>query len=324
MSRSIRDYIAERPGAGGYRRPTFHPTGALLRPHPALLPSYDYESPPYYPHPYTARHEDDEERSRHLHRGRREERRPRSPSPSIPSTPLRRSRSRASPANAATRIDARTSTELKLALAARDLADQIDESKRFWATFHEHFEKEVMGIRYYVSDDILQQIWREKIRYNSRHKSGESPDDDQFGFQQVKVETYLHQVKKTGKVLIRSQPLVDSSDQDPQNLRLTLDKIRNTGARVLDLADRSATNRTAYVDLMKEASNLEKLVDPRSPDAKVLHQFDRRETRKIASRGERGAPTPKEPATPAAKGRLDIVVVEEEDKKGRDGSTQAT
>ncbi|KAI0853330.1 hypothetical protein F5Y00DRAFT_224417 [Daldinia vernicosa] len=174
--------------------------------------------------------------------------------------------------------------ELKVSLATRQLAFQIKESKRFWIAFQDEFEAEVKAVKYYVNDDVLQRIWQKRTEHNSKYKNGENQDDEQFIIQKMKLETCMDQVKEAAKAFIQSHPLGGPSDHDPRHL--ALEKIQVTGDRVLLLAGKSTFSNIACADLVTQASDLEKLVDARSPDAKVLHRYDKRETMKISCEGE--------------------------------------
>ncbi|KAI1474458.1 hypothetical protein K445DRAFT_9947 [Daldinia sp. EC12] len=190
------------------------------------------------------------------------------------------------PAPAAPNV--RTSTdvnaELKVSLAARQLAFQISESKNFWIAFQDEFEVEVKAVKYYASDDVLQQIWQKRIEYNSKYKSGENQDNEQFKIQKMKLETCLDQVKDAAKEYIQSHPLNSPSNHDPRHI--ALEKVQVAGDRIILLAEKSTLSNIACVDLVTQASDLEKLVDSRSPEAKILHQFDKRETKKTSSEDE--------------------------------------
>ncbi|OTB05053.1 hypothetical protein M426DRAFT_320114 [Hypoxylon sp. CI-4A] len=276
-----------RDSSSGDSRPSDHQsvksrtnaTPATPHPHPRSQSSqgttYTMHGPSYFPHPFSL-HCHDKSASGGSHKGTRTVSSSGSGgSDEIPRTSpiLGRPKGTANPS---------LNAELKIALAAKHLADQIGESKKFWITFHESFEQEVASVRYYIDDDILQQIWQKRIEYNSKYRSGENNDDEEFTVQRVKLETCLDQVNEASRAFARSRPLGDQAEHDPR--RLALEKIRGVGVLVLDLAAKSARNNGACADLVVEASNLEKLVDARSPDAKVLHQFDRRQSRRSASK----------------------------------------
>ncbi|KAI0839082.1 hypothetical protein F5Y06DRAFT_265963 [Hypoxylon sp. FL0890] len=182
--------------------------------------------------------------------------------------------------------------ELKVSIAAKHLADQISESKKFWVTFQEKYNREVAEIRYYAGDDILQQIWRKRIEYNGKYKNGENQDDEEFSIQRMKLETCLDQVNEAARAFVQSRPRDDRSNHDPRHV--ALEKIRGAGGLVLDLAAKSALNSGACANLVTEASNLEKLVDSKSPDAKVLHRFDRRKPKGSARESENEGRIPTE------------------------------
>ncbi|KAI1375436.1 hypothetical protein F4677DRAFT_422814 [Hypoxylon crocopeplum] len=223
---------------------------------------------------------------------------------------------RATPGNG---TKASVNAELKVSLAAKQLASQISDSKKLWIAFQEKFEKEVTGIKHYISDDTLRQIWQKRIDYNRKYKDSESQSDEEFGIQRMKLETCLDQLSEAAKAFVRIQPLNGRTDHDPRHL--ALDKIRTAGTLVLGLAAKSALNSAACADLVREASNLEKLVDPRSPDARILHRFDRRETKKPTPEEENVDPMSFEGAPQEAEDMFNQVVIEQEEmgKKERDG-----
>lgn len=263
-------------------RPVRHPH---VRPLPGVPPMYMQSQSPhvatyslngtnYYPHPYASHSKSSDDRygnsdssrqgSRSKHSSKSERFREEYYNPS-------RLRTSSSKANAS------VNAELKVSLAARHLAEQISESKKYWTTFYQKYEEEVASIKYYLNDDILERIWQKRIEYNSKYKNEGSKDDEEFNIQRMKLETCLDQVKEAVKAFARSRPPNDRLDHDPRHL--ALDKIRNTGALVLELAARSGVSSVPCVQLVTEASNLENLVDPKSPDAQVLYRFDKRKNK---------------------------------------------
>ncbi|KAI1801195.1 hypothetical protein F4811DRAFT_535544 [Daldinia bambusicola] len=199
---------------------------------------------------------------------------------------------------------ANVNAELKVSLAARQLAFQINESKKFWIAFQDDFEAEVKAVKYYINNDVLQRIWQKRIEHNSKYKSDEDQDDEQFKIQKMKLETCLDQVKEAAEAYMQSHPLSSPSDHDPR--QIALEKVRVAGDRILLLAEKSTLSNVACADLVTQALDLEKLVDSKSPDAKILHQFDKRETRKNLLGGEGMDPVTTEPTS------------EEQDAPGQD------
>ncbi|KAI8956520.1 hypothetical protein F5Y11DRAFT_173482 [Daldinia sp. FL1419] len=192
----------------------------------------------------------------------------------------------ATPASATPSIEneASVNAELKVSLAAKQLSLQISESKRFWIVFQEEFEEEVKAVKYYVDDVVLRQIWQKRTEHNKKYKSGENQDDEQFDIQRIKLETCLDQIKAAARAFTRTHPLSDPSNHDPKHV--ALEKIQETGDRVLHLAFKSMTSNIACADLVTHASDLETLVDAKGPHAKILHRFDKRETKKVTFGGE--------------------------------------
>ncbi|KAI0106634.1 hypothetical protein F4814DRAFT_64548 [Daldinia grandis] len=205
--------------------------------------------------------------------------------------------------------------ELKVSLATRQLAYQIKESKRFWIAFQNEFEVEVKAVKYYVNDDVLQRIWQKKTEHNTKYKNGENQDDEQFTIQKMKLETCLDQVKEAAKGFIQSHPLGGPSDHDPRHL--AIEKIQVTGDRVLLLAGKSMFSNIACADLVTQASDLEKLVEARSPDANILHRFDKRETMKISCEGEDNGPVTAEPTYQEQEIPDQETYVEDQDNEGQ-------
>ncbi|KAI2468727.1 hypothetical protein F4781DRAFT_253585 [Annulohypoxylon bovei var. microspora] len=277
-----------RPPSGG--TPMYLPSQS---PHMA---TYSLNGTNYFPHPCGYHGKSFEDRYGNSD-GSRQGTRSRS-SPKLGSSGERQSTSPVSrTSGSGSRINASINAELKVSLAAKHLADQISESKKYWITFQKKFEGEVAQIKYYAGDDILQQVWQKRIEHNSKYKNGESQDDEEFSIQRMKLETCLDEVNEAAKAFVRSRPPDDRSDHDPRHL--ALDKIRGAGVLVLGLAAKSALNSASCVNLVTEASNLEKLVNSKSPDAQVLHRFDKRKTKaSMPGDGNEGAipidPTPRE------------------------------
>lgn len=255
--------------------------------HPSHTAEYSMNGTSYFPHPcgYHGANVDDQPEnydSSNSRQGTQIEpvsrfggaKRPSISSTRVPSNPI----------HSMPRSKTSISAELKISLAAKQLATQTSESKRFWITFQEMFDKDVAGIKHYISDSILQQIWQKKIEHNDKCKNGDNHDGEQFSMQQMKLEACLEQLDEATKAFKRSQQLDDPLDHDPR--RLALEKVRAAGDLVLGLATKAVANIAACADLVTEASSLEKLVDPMSSESKVLHQLGRRETGNAMPAGE--------------------------------------
>ncbi|CAJ2499990.1 Uu.00g028430.m01.CDS01 [Anthostomella pinea] len=177
--------------------------------------------------------------------------------------------------------------EMKVSLAAKQLAQQVKESRKFWTGFQEVFEVEVTNIKPYVGGHVLQGIWRDKVEHNSKYKTGEKQDDQQFGIQRMKLETCLGQVDAAMKSLAVARSKDDPSGYDSRHNQLG--KIRAAGNQILDLAKNSMSDQAACKDLLTELSELGKLVDPENEAAAILHRFDKRETRQATGSEEANA-----------------------------------
>ncbi|XXH03039.1 hypothetical protein Hte_009429 [Hypoxylon texense] len=243
-----------------------------LRPRPAE--PYSIGGTAFHPHPLSHHTRETDDRSRGSNSGRRRVR-PRIPSslkdpeedPPLPPGSIAASGGICPIINA----------ELKVSLAAKHLASQIKESKEFWTMFQRWFDREVTEIKPYAGDNIIQQLWRKKIEHESKLRTDDIQIHQQFSFQQMKLEACVDQINKAATVFNECLPGKDHSNHNSR--QLALDKIRAAGSLVLKLAARSALNNSACTDLVTEASSLEKLVDPESSDAHVLHRFDRHETK---------------------------------------------
>ncbi|KAI1761786.1 hypothetical protein GGR53DRAFT_504390 [Hypoxylon sp. FL1150] len=166
--------------------------------------------------------------------------------------------------------------QLKVSLAAKQLAIQISESKGFWIMFRGKFEEQVKEIKYYAGEDIIQQLWVKKIQHDSRFRTDESQKHQQFSFPLMGLEACIGQVNDAAAALTEYLGKTPSKHDYRQ---LALDKIRTAGKLVLELAERSTKSSAACADLVMEACNLEKLVDPKSPEAHIIHHFDQREAK---------------------------------------------
>ncbi|KAI0009423.1 hypothetical protein F4779DRAFT_370943 [Xylariaceae sp. FL0662B] len=204
--------------------------------------------------------------------------------------PARASPAHHTPRTAGVGVSMGVSSKMRVSLTAKQLANQLIESKNFWVTFQQKYEKEIASIKAYVDDDILQQIWQKKVEYNGKHNSGENQEDGQFNIQYMKLVSCLDQINEAATMLASTKPSDHRSDKGSQSRHLK--KIHTNGSAVAELAAKSMTDSAACTDLLAEISELQKLVDPRNPTAKVLHPFDKRKPKK----SDRSAPSP-EPVT---------------------------
>lgn len=165
--------------------------------------------------------------------------------------------------------------EMKISLAANQLSEQVKESMKFWRGFRDEYSKEVNSIKVYVGADILQQIWQNKVEFNGRYKCGDEEDDQQFEIQSMKLESCLNQVDEATQLLAGAWSSDHSNDYDSRQHHLA--KTQAAGNLVVGLSKRSVTNEAACIDLLEELAELEKLFDPKTSTASMLHHFDKRQ-----------------------------------------------
>ncbi|RYP20648.1 hypothetical protein DL767_009410 [Monosporascus sp. MG133] len=162
-----------------------------------------------------------------------------------------------------------------ISLAAKQLKTQVDEFVKVYAEFYQVYEKEVASIKPYVDDSVLQRAWSQKIEHNEKYNTGHNQEHKQLSTQRKMLAASLVQIGDA----TRSTVAPSSDDLSRYDRRaIYLEKIRAAGGRVLRLAEMAMSSRAACEDLRTEASELRKLVDPKSKDAKLLYQFDKRET----------------------------------------------
>ncbi|KAI0452676.1 hypothetical protein F5B21DRAFT_482542 [Xylaria acuta] len=174
--------------------------------------------------------------------------------------------------------------ETKVSLAAHQLSEQVKESKWFWGKFRDEYSLEVKSIKLYVGVDILQQIWRKKVASKDKYKRGGKEDDQQFDIQTMKLESCLNQLDEATQLLAEAWSSDYSSDYDSRQHHLA--KMRATGHLVVNLSKRAVTNETACIDLLEELAELEKLIDPRSSAASMLHRYDKRQSQNPTRSGK--------------------------------------
>ncbi|RYP61643.1 hypothetical protein DL770_009751 [Monosporascus sp. CRB-9-2] len=162
-----------------------------------------------------------------------------------------------------------------ISLAAKQLKTQVDEFVKVYAEFHRVYEKEVASIKPYVDDSVLQHAWSQKIEHNEKYNTGHNQEHKQLSTQRKMLAACLIQIGDATRSTVTPTP-DDLSRYDRR--AIYLEKIRAAGDRVLRLAEMAMSSRDACEDLRTEASELKKLVDPKSKDAKLLYQFDKRET----------------------------------------------
>ncbi|RYP44371.1 hypothetical protein DL768_009173 [Monosporascus sp. mg162] len=162
-----------------------------------------------------------------------------------------------------------------ISLAAKQLKTQVDEFVKVYAEFYRVYEKEVASIKSYVDDSVLQRAWSQKIEHNEKYNTGDNQEHKQLSTQRKMLAACLIQIGDATRSTVAS-PSDNLSRYDRR--AIYLEKIRAAGDRVLRLAEMAMSSRAAYEDLRTEASELRTLVDPKSKDAKLLYQFDKRKT----------------------------------------------
>ena len=168
-------------------------------------------------------------------------------------------------------------TDASISLAARQLKTQIDEFIQIYDRFYQLYEEEVAQIKPYVDDEVLQRAWSQKIEYNEKFNTGQDQENRQLSTQRKLLAACLSHL--SGATPGGTAPAsIDPKRYDRRSVYLQ--KIRETGQRVLRLAEMTMTSRAACKDLRTELLDLGKLVDPKSKEAKLLYRFDKRETLK--------------------------------------------
>ncbi|KAI5918345.1 hypothetical protein F4810DRAFT_596030 [Camillea tinctor] len=163
--------------------------------------------------------------------------------------------------------DAVMMADMKISLAAKQLAEQVKESRKFWGDFRENFRNEVMSIKPYVDGHVLGQIWQRKVEHNNKPSEGKRQHDEKLSVQNVKLETCLNQIDEAIKFFIVAKlSNGQSTGHDPQHHHLG--KIRTAGSLVVGLSKKSMLDEAASKDLLTELTDLERLLDPKS-----LHGF---------------------------------------------------
>ncbi|KAJ8127617.1 hypothetical protein O1611_g6019 [Lasiodiplodia mahajangana] len=173
--------------------------------------------------------------------------------------------------------------EMKVSLAINQLSQQVMESRQFWQEFRDEYLAEVESIKYYVGVEVLQQIWRKKIEFNSKDKHGDERDDQQFSIQSMKLESCLTQVDEATELLAEVGWSDYSSDYDSRQHHLS--KVRGAGSLVVGLSKRSVANEAACTDLLEELAELEKLVDSRSATANMLPRIGKHQSEDVKIEG---------------------------------------
>ncbi|KAI0190987.1 hypothetical protein EV127DRAFT_480790 [Xylaria flabelliformis] len=174
--------------------------------------------------------------------------------------------------------------ETKVTLATHQLGDQVKESRRFWSKFRDEYLSEVKGIKLYAGVDILQQIWRKKVASNDKYKRGSKEDYQQFDIQAMKLESCLNQLDETTQLLAEAWSSDYNIDYDSRQHHLA--KVRAAGNLVVNLSKRAVRNESACKDLLEELAELEKLINPKSSTASMLHNHDNRQSQDSTRSGK--------------------------------------
>ncbi|KAI0594774.1 hypothetical protein F4775DRAFT_416605 [Biscogniauxia sp. FL1348] len=168
--------------------------------------------------------------------------------------------------------DAVMMADMKISLAAKQFAEQVKESNKFWANFRVNFENEVTSIRSYVDEHVLRQIWQKRIEHNDKSSKSKKQHNGKLCIQNVKLETCLNQIDEAINFLNMARSSHgQSTGHNPRYHHL--EKIRAAGSLVVGLSKKSMSDEAACKDLLTELSDLERLLDPKSPVARSLHRF---------------------------------------------------
>ncbi|KAI1165757.1 hypothetical protein F5B18DRAFT_609741 [Nemania serpens] len=198
----------------------------------------------------------------------------------------RRPARQASPVLAVTKMMA----EMKVSLAANQLSEQVQESMRLWGKFRDEYSTEVDSIKPYVGTSVLQQIWRKKVEFNSKHKRGDKHENQQFSVQSIKLESCLNQVDEATRLLAKVRLSDHNNDYDSRQYHLK--KMRAAGNLVIGLSKKSVVDEAACKDLLEELAELEKLIGSKDSTARTSHHTDNRQSRSSTRAEEAEAENP--------------------------------
>lgn len=167
-------------------------------------------------------------------------------------------------------------TDANICLTAKQLKAQVDDFIKVYAEFYRLYQSEVANIKDYVDDDVLQRAWIKKVEHNEKYNTGRGQEQKQLSTQRKMLSVCLSQMDGATLGSIAIQHTGDASRYDRRSIYL--EKIQAAGHRVLRLAEMTTSSRAACGDLRSELSDLGKLVDPKNKEAKIIYEFDRRET----------------------------------------------
>ncbi|KAI0549584.1 hypothetical protein F4679DRAFT_545744 [Xylaria curta] len=173
--------------------------------------------------------------------------------------------------------------ETKVTLATHQLGDQVKESKLLWGKFRAEYLSEVKSIKLYVGVDILQQIWRKKVASKHKYKCG-SKDHHHFDMQTMKLESCLNQLDEATQLLAEAWWSEYNLGYDSRQHHVA--KVRAAGYLVVNLSKKAVRNESACTDLLGELAELEKLIDPKSSGASMLHSYDNRQSQNSTRSGK--------------------------------------
>ena len=168
-------------------------------------------------------------------------------------------------------------TDASVSLASKQLKTQIDECILVYDRFYQLYEQEVANIRPYANDDVLQSIWEQKIEHNEKFNTGQDEEHGQLSTQRKMLAACLSFIDAA----VERGASRRSAEAERHDRRgVYLEKIRATGRRVLDLAEKTMSNSAVWEDFRSELVDLGNLVDPNGKDAKLIYRFDQRKTLK--------------------------------------------
>ncbi|KAI0392767.1 hypothetical protein F5Y17DRAFT_435003 [Xylariaceae sp. FL0594] len=171
--------------------------------------------------------------------------------------------------------------DMRVSLATNQLKDQVKENISLCRELLDEYTNEVDLIKQYIGPDILENIWRSKIKFIDKRKDGQE-NTPRFALQKFKLESCLGQVDDAMRMLLRE---CSSDRRSGKSRRYQWEKERASWKLLTNLSAMSTKSETACRALLNELVELQQRMERKNATDSTSASSAKRESNRTNSYG---------------------------------------
>jgi hypothetical protein len=158
-----------------------------------------------------------------------------------------------------------------LALTAKMLHGQLKESRAMCNHLSQAYYEDIDKVKSYASEETRRRIWSEKLQQGGHRHKKVTGSEDQFEYRCDELTATLCHLNKAVKGILKGWPWSNRPGYEARALQLN--KLREAGGRVYQLAHQALASWDAFKELDTALSELQKQVNHvNKGKAKATHE----------------------------------------------------